>query len=164
MDLCNVLNQTNHRKDYHYKSRYLLSEPKASQQHLTLHAPAHQPQLPTCHLGHIRWAWAMSVSWTKWKANAAAIRAVLETICTAALRPHRVRVGLAAGPRRGARGPAAGAASTLKKISKAYQPVQCAVATCVVVRPIGLDMVEVGGSTKCDPGSICHRAPMARSP
>ena len=36
--------------------------------------------------------------------------------------------------------------------------------TRVLVRPIGLDMVEVGGSTKCDHRSICHRAPMARSP
>jgi len=36
--------------------------------------------------------------------------------------------------------------------------------TRVLVRPIGLDMVEVGGSTKCDPGSICHRAPLALSP
>ena len=36
--------------------------------------------------------------------------------------------------------------------------------TRVLVRPIGLDMGEVGGSIKCDCGSIWHRAPRARSP
>ena len=34
----------------------------------------------------------------------------------------------------------------------------------VLVRPIGLDMVEVGGSIKCDYRSIWHRAPQACSP
>ena len=32
------------------------------------------------------------------------------------------------------------------------------------MRPIGLDMVEVASSHKCGPGSICNRAPAARSP
>ena len=36
--------------------------------------------------------------------------------------------------------------------------------TRVLVRPIGLDMVEVGGSIKCDYRSIWHRAPQACSP
>ena len=36
--------------------------------------------------------------------------------------------------------------------------------TRVLVRPIGLDMLEVGGSTKCDYRSVYHRAPVARSP
>ena len=38
------------------------------------------------------------------------------------------------------------------------------VSTRVLVRPIGLDMVEGGGSIKCDYRSIWHRAPQARSP
>ena len=38
------------------------------------------------------------------------------------------------------------------------------VSTRVLVRPIGLDMVEVDGSIKCDCRSIWHRAPQARSP
>ena len=36
--------------------------------------------------------------------------------------------------------------------------------TRVLVRPIGLDMGEVGGSIKCDLKSTWHRAPVARSP
>jgi hypothetical protein len=36
--------------------------------------------------------------------------------------------------------------------------------TRVLVRPIGPDRVEVGGSIKCDYRSIWHRAPQACSP
>ena len=36
--------------------------------------------------------------------------------------------------------------------------------TRVLVRPIGLDVVEVASSNKCDLRSTCNRAPAARSP
>ncbi len=36
--------------------------------------------------------------------------------------------------------------------------------TRVLVRPISLDMAEVGGSIKCDYRSILHQAPVGRSP
>ena len=51
-----------------------------------------------------------------------------------------------------------------RALIRPIDPATFKASTRVLVRPIGLDMVEVGGSNKCDPGSICHRAPLARSP